>query len=198
MLIFQVAARVVRVLSQFLTPLAMFALVLLARRSAPSLIKRLGGSAEMIFLFVVLPCIFPANIALRSNSHNGILLWLRYAVAAASLVLLWRVLPFTQHIEAFLPLIPEAKLSLALWVILAPTNGALRVIDLVDLFISRSLPVMGSNQQVAYNDNFRRLSGLLFFLSQRHRDLLSTVMQDGSVLAFMIFFPAPSLMAKIG
>ena len=52
--VLQAAARVVRIMSLFCVPVLMFVLVLLSRRAAPSLVKRLAGSAEMIFLFVVM------------------------------------------------------------------------------------------------------------------------------------------------
>lgn len=198
----EAAARVFRLVAKFAALISIFILVLIVRCWFPLPIERLCGSMELSFAFVVLPAIGPANMALRRKNAPPIVTWLQYAVSAASLLLLWRTVPYAHKLDMYMPLVGEIKLSILLWVLVPFTQGSDTVVNMVSMVLDYAL---GSKLLEAQDlaQNTSRLQNMvwaaLFFLKQQHRDFLTSIAQDGKVLCFLFFFPTPSsFVARLG
>lgn len=198
----EAAAKVFRIVAKFAAPITIFVLVLLVRRWVPALVGRLCGIMELTFAFVVLPALGPANLALRRKDVSPTVTWLQYAVSAASLLLVWRMVPYAHKLDIWMPLVGELKLSILLWVLIPFTRGSDMIVNVVSIVLDYALgsKLLEAQEQRLQSSKLQAmLWAVLFFLKQEHRDFLSSIAQDGKVLVFLIFFPTPSsFMARLG
>ena len=187
-------------------PLSFFGLVLLASHLAPLVVEALSGTPQMLFMGILLPA-FRAGRVVRSDkpqSFDSINEWIMYACVGGSIVLTYRILvtiPFMDRLFGSIYFGNEIRLASLLW-LLSPshlTGGTCEAFSLLVYIVNKNLArVPTRSMDAGMERGWSMISMALFFVNSRTREILSDLVHDGYILAFLPFVASPGFMARFG